>query len=67
MAMYVPDNYDAYERYEAEQEMRLSRSPKCAECGEPIQDEYLYVIDDELFCESCMYDLFRRNTEDYEE
>ena len=66
MAMYVPDNYDAYERYEAEQEMRLSRCPICAYCEEPIQEEYLFKVDGNLDHESCAEELFREKTEFYE-
>lgn len=30
--------------------------PRCAWCGEPIQDEYAYKIDGVWVCESCMED-----------
>lgn len=66
MSDYVPDNYDAFERHEAAQEARLAKRPKCAYCKHPIQDEFLYVINEELYCEECLNDLFRESTEDYE-
>jgi formylmethanofuran dehydrogenase subunit E len=28
----------------------------CAECGEHIQDEYMYVIDGKNICPSCLED-----------
>ena len=59
------DNYDLFLKYEAEQESRLERLPTCILCGESIQDEYCYEINDELFCEECMKDEFRKNTENY--
>ena len=64
--MYIPDNYDLFEQHEAEQQDRLDKLPTCICCGEPIQDEYCYEIDDELYCEKCMNDEYRKPTEDYE-
>ena len=64
--MYVPDNYDAFERHEAGQEARLARCPKCAYCDELIQEECLFDIDGILYHESCAEELFRKDTENYE-
>lgn len=64
--MYVPDNYDMFRQREAEEERWLKGRPQCENCREPIQDEVLFDIDGKLYCEECMNDLFRRNTEDYE-
>lgn len=64
--MHVPDNYDAYRRHEAQQEAQLAKRPICIECGNPIQDDVLYDINGDIFCEECMNDVFRRSTEDYE-
>ena len=64
--MYVPDNYDAYERHEAEQEAWLKKRPICEKCGEPIQDDYLFDVDGDLYCEDCMKDLYRKDAENYE-
>lgn len=50
--MYVPDNEDFLRMHEAEQARILSRLPKCACCGEPIQSEYAYEVDG-LYCEDC--------------
>ena len=52
---YVPDNYDMFERHDRQMEDRLDRCPKCALCGEPIQDEYGYRVEDDndLFCWDC--------------
>lgn len=54
--MYVPDNFDAYDAYEKEQERWLAKRPKCAWCGEPIQEECAYRINDEWVCEQCIDD-----------
>lgn len=55
------------ERYDAEQEAELEKMPKCSHCGEYIQDGYLFDIEDELFCEECAYELFRKDAADYVE
>lgn len=53
------------ERYYAEQEEKVKRSPKCTECGEHIQDEYFYEIDGVYICCECMKDNHKKWTEDY--
>lgn len=61
---YTDDPVADYERYSADQERELDRLPRCSECGEPIQDEYCYLINDEAICESCMKENHRVFTED---
>ena len=63
--MRVPDINDELRMYEAEQEASLESLPKCVNCGEPIQDDYLYDIDGDIYCEDCMKDEFRACTENY--
>lgn len=65
-AVSVPDNYDAFVQHQAEQDAWLEKRPVCSWCDKPIQDDYLYKVDEELYCESCMNELFRHSTEDYE-
>lgn len=64
--MPVPDYNDLHRSYEAQQEKALARLPICTYCEQPIQDDYLFDIDGELYCEECAKDLFRRSTENYE-
>lgn len=59
------DNYEMWRRHDAEQQARLDKLPKCCECGEAIQDEQCYVINDEMICEKCMKDNHRVFTEDF--
>lgn len=66
MAMYVPDNYDAYARHEAEENAWLASRPICDACGEPIRDEYLYDVNGYIFCEECMENEFKKSTDKYE-
>ena len=63
--MRIPDNYDLFCKHQDEQDNCLKRLPVCCECGEPIQDDFLYCIDDELFCKECMEDNFEKSVEDY--
>ena len=54
--MYIPDNYDAYEGHQAEQDAWLEKRPVCSICGEHIQDEECYLVNDEHICIDCMVD-----------
>lgn len=62
---YIPDNYDAFLRHEAEQERQLNQLPVCCGCNEHIQSKYAYEVDGELYCKECFIDSFRVRTEDY--
>ena len=53
------------ERYYAEKEAELNRLPVCDCCGDPIQDEYLYLIDNHKYCKACLDEHFRKDAEDY--
>ena len=63
---YIPDYTEQHAMYEAEQERRLRRLPKCFECGERITDEECYKIGGKLYCEGCIED-FKVYTENYKE
>ena len=65
--MNVPDNYDLWEAHEREVERQLERLPVCEVCGHPIQDEHLYLINDEFVCTECLIRDFRKDVADYEE
>ena len=59
--MFYTDNPVAdYDRYCNEQQKELDRLPRCCECGEPIQDEYAYYINDEWIHKSCMDANYKR-------
>lgn len=62
---YIPDYADLHDRYEAEQARELAKLPKCDYCGEPIGDDYLYDLDGDIICKSCLNDHFRKSVEDY--
>lgn len=63
MRFYTDDPVADHARYDAEQERLRRKLPVCSECGEHIEDDTLYVINDEIICESCMRN-YRRYTED---
>lgn len=65
--MNIPDNYDLWESHEREKERQLERLPVCEVCGKPIQDEHLYLINDEFVCQDCLDRDFRKRVDDYVE
>ena len=54
-----------FARWDEEQTKQLDKLPKCAECGEPIQDEECFEINGELICPGCLKSNHRKWTEDY--
>lgn len=63
----MPDYNDLYARYEDEVERTRKKYPKCDCCGERILDDYFFNIDGTYYCEACLFDEFRKKTEDYME
>ena len=59
------DPLEDFNQYDAEQQRDLDKLPKCDYCGHTITDEYLYEINDELICEECLNDNFRKSVDDY--
>lgn len=63
--MVIPDNYDFWKAHDREQTRQLERLPVCADCGEHIQDDHYYLINDEAICPDCLESGYRKETEDY--
>ena len=61
---YIPDAYDQWAEHDRQQEEALNKLPKCSECDEHIQDDYCFVINDEIICEKCLKENYRKSTED---
>lgn len=59
------DPLDDFDRHDREQAKELEKLPVCEICGEAIQDEHLYLINDEFICPACLERDFRKRTEDY--
>lgn len=62
--MNVPDNYDKFLEHEARMQKALEDLPQCEECGEYLQDEFCYEINDTLKCEKCLIRDHRKRVED---
>lgn len=63
--MYVPDNYDAWAKFDAEQTEEMERLPVCDLYNKTIDDEFYFEIEGEIFCEDCLNEVFRKSVEDY--
>lgn len=61
---YVPDYLDHWSEYDRQKEEELKKLPKCSECSEYIQDDYCFLINDEIICERCLKENYRKDTED---
>lgn len=61
----IPDNYDMFVQHDAEQQRKLERLPICADCGEHVQDDHFYLINDEVICPDCLDSNYRKAVEDY--
>lgn len=49
------------ERYIADQEKRAAELlPKCADCGEYVQEDYYFEINDEVICPDCLDSHYRK-------
>jgi formylmethanofuran dehydrogenase subunit E len=59
------DNHRRWQMHDAEQEESLEKFPKCDFCGKVIQEDHLYDIDNEIYCEECMEAHFKKPTERY--
>lgn len=58
--IYTDDPIADAENYADEHEEALEKMPVCESCGEHIQDEYAYYINDEWICEECLKSEYRR-------
>ena len=56
---YSNDPIADFDAWDTEQNKRLATLPVCADCDEPIQDEFAYYINGEWICENCI-DSYRR-------
>lgn len=65
MPSYTGDPIRDAEAWDAEQQAGLDRLPVCTYCGEPIQDDFCYEINDEIICEECLNEHYRHYTDSY--
>lgn len=54
-------------QHSAALEEKLKTMPKCSHCHNHIQDDYLFDIDGEIYCEEHALELFRKDVSNYVE
>ena len=57
---YTSDPLKDFYHHDREQNRLLDRLPKCDCCRMPIQDEYMFDVYGDAYCEKCATQLFRR-------
>ena len=62
---YSDDPVADFNQYDAEQQAKLDKLPRCSECDEPIQSETCYEINGELICEECLENNHKKWVEDF--
>lgn len=58
------DNYDLFDKHDAEKEEELKKLPICKACEEPIQTEYCYGNNGRYICEHCLNEYYKHSVED---
>ena len=54
-----------FDRYDAAMAALEAKLPHCDKCGEAINDDEYFYINDEVLCEECMRNEYARSTQDY--
>ncbi len=66
----MTDYLDLFNSHDDEMESKLAGRPRCACCGEPIQEEFAICIEGEYFCggddcvteaKDAMWDMYKGN------
>ena len=65
MSFYTDNPLADFHNWDAQQQRKLDKLPKCAECDEPIQDDVYFLINDEPICSDCLNDNYKKRVEDY--
>jgi formylmethanofuran dehydrogenase subunit E len=66
MSEYIPDYNDLFDEYEADQERKEKKPPKCDCCGNRITTYKFFNVEGTYICPSCMED-YIVNTDEYME
>ena len=61
-AYYSGDPGFDFSAWEKDQQAWEDNLPHCECCGEPI-DEYIWHIDDQILCEDCAKEKYRRSVD----
>lgn len=62
---YTNDPIADFDRYDWELNKTLVSHPVCADCGEAVQDDHYYLINDVVICPDCMESGYRKDVDDY--
>lgn len=54
---YTDDPIADFNRYDDEQQRCLERLPRCAECGEHIQQDDAVCMDGHYYCDECLHSM----------
>ena len=65
MRFYTDDAERDFAYWDMEQARAEARLPVCDACGETINDDFYFEIDNEILCEDCLNNRFRKYTDDY--
>ena len=57
---YIPDYNEICDRHDAKEQAKLDNLPKCVYCDEAITSEYLFDLDGDITCESCLVLRYRK-------
>ena len=57
---YIPDALEMFELYDAERERERNELPVCADCDQPITDDFYFEFNGECICPRCLEDLHRK-------
>jgi formylmethanofuran dehydrogenase subunit E len=52
--VYTDDPVADFHRHDTEQQAKLDKMPRCADCKQPITDEFAYYRYGEWICEQCI-------------
>lgn len=63
--MYIPDNLDMFERYDAAREAELQKLPVCSICKEYIQQEHAVFYNGKWSCKECEEDFWQDIRSDF--
>ena len=62
---YSDDPIRDFHNYDAMEQAKLSRLPKCDDCSNHIDEDDYYDVEGTILCESCLNDRYRRSTDEY--
>lgn len=64
MVVRTEDPVADFLRHDEEQNRWLEQQPVCADCGEHIQADHCFLINDETICPDCLESNYRREIAD---